>query len=217
MRFDHSFIGRVVLCVNRCLYKKAHGLELFFIVVLCNNMQEAEIDKNDQLAPRYSNGRLKKGAVINPLGAGDRRLVGMKRKLDGLTERAIAKLGQLIDSDNPAISLGAVKEVLDRNLGKSKATVQLDVTHTSVIHLQALEDIAQRKRDQILNAQSADHAALQQDDNSGSIIHIMRSAVQHNESVTIDNVDYAVDPPDPLDPPGASAVAPPNTHTDEKI
>ncbi len=177
-------------------------------------MQESEIDKNNQVAPRYSNGRLKKGAVINPLGAGDRRLVGMKRKLDGLTERAIAKLGQLIDSDNPAISLGAVKEVLDRNLGKSKATVQLDVTHTSVIHLQALEDIAQRKRDQIINAQSI---ALQHDDNSGSIIDIMRSAVQHNESVTIDNVDYAVDPPDPLDPPGASAVAPPHTHTDEKI
>ena len=178
-------------------------------------MQESELDKSVmQAPPRHSNGRLKKGQSLNPMGSADRKLVIMKRKLDGLTERAIAKLGQLIDSDNPAISLGAVKEVLDRNLGKSKATVQLDVTHTSVIHLQALEDIAQRKRDQILSAQSV---ALHNDGNSGSIIHIMRSAMQHNESVTIDNVDYAVDPPDPLDPPGASAVAPTHTHTDEKI
>lgn len=200
-----------------CLHKKARGLELFYVVVLCYNMQKAEIDKNDQVAPRYSNGRLKKGAVINPLGAGDRRLVGMKRKLDGLTERAISRLSKLIDSENEAVALASVREVLDRNLGKSKATVQLDVTHTSVIHLQALEDIAQRKRDQILSAQTIDHVALHNDSNSGSIIDIMRSAVQHNESVTIDNVDYAVDPPVPGDPPGASAVAPTHTHTDEKI
>lgn len=179
-------------------------------------MQEAEtVDDRQTVISRDKRGRIKAGSgALNPMGTADRKLVIMKRKLDGLTERAIAKLGQLIDSDNPAISLGAVKEVLDRNLGKSKATVQLDVTHTSVIHLQALEDIAQRKRDQIISAQSV---ALQHDSNSDSIIHIMRSAVQHNESVTIDNVDYAVDPPDPLDPPGASAVAPPHTRTDEKI
>jgi hypothetical protein len=177
-------------------------------------MQEAEIDKNDQLAPRYSNGRLKKGAVINPLGAGDRRLVGMKRKLDGLTERAIARLGQLVQSDNEAVALGAVKEVLDRNLGKAKATLQLDVTHTSVIHLQALEEIAARKRNQLLTASQHDGA---HHDDAGSILHIMRSAVQHNEGVTIDNVDYAVEPPAPGPPPGAAAVAPPHIQTDEKI
>jgi len=178
-------------------------------------MQESELDKSVmQAPPRHSNGRLKKGQSLNPMGSADRKLVIMKRKLDGLTERAISRLSKLIDSDNEAVALASVREVLDRNLGKSKATVQLDVTHTSVIHLQALEDIAQRKRDQILSAQSV---ALQHDDNSGSIIHIMRSAVQHNESVTIDNVDYAVDPPVPGDPPGAAAVAPTHTHTDEKI
>jgi len=181
-------------------------------------MQESELDKSVmQAPPRHSNGRLKKGQSLNPMGSADRKLVIMKRKLDGLTERAIARLSKLIDSENEAVALASVREVLDRNLGKSKATVQLDVTHTSVIHLQALEDIAQRKRDQILSAQTVDHVALHNDSNSGSIIDIMRSAVQHNESVTIDNVDYAVDPPVPGDPPGADAVAPTHTHTDEKI
>jgi len=177
-------------------------------------MQESETVANKSLVQRDSNGRLAKGARLNPHGGTERKLLIMKRKLDGLTERAISRLSKLIDSENEAVALASVREVLDRNLGKSKATVQLDVTHTSVIHLQALEDIAQRKRDQILSAQSV---AMQHDDNSGSIIHIMRSAVQHNESVTIDNVDYAVEPPAPDPTPGASAVAPPHTHTDEKI
>jgi len=182
-------------------------------------MQESEtVDDRQTVISRDKRGRIKAGSgALNPMGTADRKLVIMKRKLDGLTERAISRLSKLIDSDNEAVALASVREVLDRNLGKSKATVQLDVTHTSVIHLQALEDIAQRKRDQLLSAQTIDHVALHNDSNSGSIIDIMRSAVQHNEGVTIDNVDYAVDPPDPLDPPGASAVAPPHTHTDEKI
>lgn len=180
-------------------------------------MQEPETVADQSIVRRDSNGRLSKGSRLNPHGGTERKLLIMKRKLDGLTDRAIAKLGQLIDSDNPAISLGAVKEVLDRNLGKAKATLQLDVTHTSVIHLQALEEIAARKRNQLLSAQSDDHVALQHDDNAGSIIHIMRSAVQHNEGVTIDNVDYAVEPPAPGPPPGAAAVAPPHIQTDKKI
>ena len=178
-------------------------------------MQESELDKSlMQAPPRHSNGRLKKGQSLNPIGSADRKLVIMKKKLDGLTERAIARLGQLINSDNEAVALGSIKEVLDRNLGKAKATLQLDVTHTSVIHLQALEEIAERKRNQLLAASQHDSSGH---DDAGSIIHIMRSAVQHNEGVTIDNVDYAVEPPAPGPPPGAAAVAPPHIQTDEKI
>ena len=173
-------------------------------------MQESETVDDKSLVRRDSNGRLAKGSRLNPHGGAERKLLIMKRKLDGLTERAIARLGQLINSENEAVALGSIKEVLDRNLGKAKATLQLDVTHTSVIHLQALEEIAERKRNQLL-------AASQHDDNAGSIIHIMRSAVQHNEGVTIDNVDYAVEPPAPGPPPGAAAVAPPHIQTDEKI
>lgn len=182
-------------------------------------MQESEIVEDRQtVISRDKRGRIKSGSgALNPMGAADRKLIVLKRKLDGLTERAIARLGQLINSENEAVALASVKEVLDRNLGKAKATLQLDVTHTSVIHLQALEEIAARKRNQLLSAQSDDHVALQHDDNEGSIIHIMRSAVQHNEGVTIDNVDYAVEPPAPGPPPGAAAVAPPHIQTDEKI
>lgn len=179
-------------------------------------MQESEtVDGRQTVISRDKRGRIKSGSgALNPMGAADRKLIVLKRKLDGLTERAISRLGQLVQSDNEAVALGAVKEVLDRNLGKAKATLQVDVTHTSVIHLQALEEIAERKRNQLLVASqhnSADH------DDAGSIIHIMRSAVQHNEGVTIDNVDYAVEPPAPNPTPGASAVAPPHIQTDEKI
>ena len=179
-------------------------------------MQEAEtVDDRQTVISRDKRGRIKSGSgALNPMGAADRKLIVLKRKLDGLTERAIARLGQLINSDNEAVALGSIKEVLDRNLGKAKATLQLDVTHTSVIHLQALEQIAERKRNQLLAASQHDSIAH---DDAGSIIHIMRSAVQHNEGVTIDNVDYAVEPPAPGPPPGAAAVAPPHIQTDEKI
>jgi hypothetical protein len=177
-------------------------------------MQESETVGDKSLVRRDSNGRLSKGSRLNPHGGTERKLLIMKRKLDGLTERAIARLGQLINSENEAVALGSIKEVLDRNLGKAKATLQVDVTHTSVIHLQALEEIAERKRNQLLTASQHDIGGQ---DESGSIIHIMRSAVQHNEGVTIDNVDYAVEPPAPGPPPGAAAVAPPHIQTDEKI
>ena len=179
-------------------------------------MQESEIvDDRQTVISRDKRGRIKSGSgALNPMGAADRKLIVLKRKLDGLTERAISRLGQLVQSDNEAVALGAVKEVLDRNLGKAKATLQLDVTHTSVIHLQALEEIAERKRNQLLTA--SQHDSTHHDD-AGSIIHIMRSAVQHNEGVTIDNVDYAVEPPATCPPPGAAAVAPPHIQTDEKI
>lgn len=133
----------------------------------------------------------------------------MLRQLEDLTPRAIARLGRLVESANEAVALGAVREVLDRNLGKAKATVQVDVTQTHVLHLQALEEIAERKRNQLLSAQTIDGFAVQHDDNSGSIIPVMRSAMQHNES-------EAVDPPVPPSPPGAAAVAPTAPHTEEK-
>lgn len=158
---------------------------------------------------RDAQGRIKKGSgALNPSGL-DRRKARMLRQLEDLTPRAIARLGRLVESENETVALGAVREVLDRNLGKAKATVQLDVTQTHVLHLQALEEIAERKRNQLLASQTIDAVAMQHDDETGSIIHVMRNAVQHNES-------GAVDPPVPPSPPGAAAVAPPAPHTEEK-
>ena len=158
---------------------------------------------------RDAQGRIKKGSgALNPSGL-DRRKARMLRQLEDLTPRAIARLGRLVESDNETVALGAVREVLDRNLGKAKATVQVDVTQTHVLHLQALEEIAERKRNQLLASQTIDAVAVQHDEETGSIIPVMRNAAQHNES-------EAVEPPRTPLPPGAAAVAPPAPHTEEK-
>lgn len=158
---------------------------------------------------RDAKGRIRKGSgALNPSGL-DRRKARMLRQLEDLTPRAIARLGRLVESDNETVALGAVREVLDRNLGKAKATVQVDVTQTHVLHLQALEEIAERKRNQLLSAQTIDGFAVQHEPETGSIIPVMRSAVQHNES-------GAVDPPAFPLPPGAAALAPTAPHTEEK-
>lgn len=173
-------------------------------------MQAQEIDTDDGTALRDSRGRLLPGSpALNPRAGQDRKIFALKRKLDGLTERAIARLGRLVESENETVALGAVREVLDRNLGKAKATLQVDVTQTHVLHLQALEEIAERKRNQLLSAQTIDAFAVQHDEETGSIIHVMRNAAQHNESA-------AVEPPRTPLPPGATALAPPAPHTEEK-
>jgi len=82
--------------------------------------------------------------ALNPSGL-DRQKQRMFNQLNQLTPRAIARLGQLIESDSDQVALGAVKEVLDRNLGKVKASIDLKVEASlSTLHLQALEELANR-------------------------------------------------------------------------
>ena len=95
---------------------------------------------------RDEKGRLKKGSNLNPSGL-DRRKAMMLRDLEALTPRAIARLGTLIDSDQPAIALGAAKEVLNRNLGVPKARLDVSVEHSvSAMHLAALQALADKAR-----------------------------------------------------------------------
>ena len=95
---------------------------------------------------RDEKGRLKKGSNLNPTGL-DRRKAMMMRDLEALTPRAIARLGTLIDSDQPAIALGAAKEVLNRNLGVPKARLDVTVEHSvSALHMQALQALADKAR-----------------------------------------------------------------------
>jgi hypothetical protein len=69
----------------------------------------------------------------------------MKMQLDQLTPRAIARLSGLIDSSDEKVALGACREVLDRNLGKPKASLDLKVESSmSELHLQSLIELAQR-------------------------------------------------------------------------
>lgn len=94
---------------------------------------------------RDKNGRVKRGSrAINPAG-GDIRKARMLNQLNQLTPRAIARLSKLIDDDSSQVALGACKEILDRNLGKVKASLDLKVEASlSTLHLQALEQLAQR-------------------------------------------------------------------------
>jgi hypothetical protein len=98
------------------------------------------------MVERDEKGRLKKGQNLNPSGV-DRRTQLMMRNLQDLTPRAIARLGTLIDSDQPAIALGAAREVLNRNLGVPKARLDVTVEHSvSALHMQALQALADRAR-----------------------------------------------------------------------
>ena len=95
---------------------------------------------------REPNGRIARGSrALNPAGT-DIRKARMLNQLNQLTPRAIARLGQLIESDSEQVALGAVKEVLDRNLGKPKASLDVKVEASlSALHLQALEELAARQ------------------------------------------------------------------------
>jgi hypothetical protein len=100
------------------------------------------------MVERDEKGRLRKGtAPLNPSGL-DRKKQMMLRDLEALTPRAIARLGTLIDSDQPAIALGAAKEVLNRNLGVPKARLDVSVEHSvSAMHMEALRMLADKARE----------------------------------------------------------------------
>ena len=101
--------------------------------------------ENREAVKRDAKGRLVAGSkALNPSGL-DRQKQRMLNQLNQLTPRAIARLGQLIDDPSSQVALGAVKEVLDRNLGKPKASLDLKVEASlSALHLQALEELANR-------------------------------------------------------------------------
>jgi len=95
---------------------------------------------------RDEKGRLVKGSASPNVSGLDRKKAMMLRNLEALTPRAIARLGRLVESDNEAVALGASREVLDRTLGKSKQSVTVDVTSSGALHLQALQELADRAR-----------------------------------------------------------------------
>jgi len=165
---------------------------------------------------RDAKGRILPGQKpINRTGL-EPRLARMVRDLGALTPKAIKTLERLLDDANPSAALGAAKEILDRNLGKVKQQVTVDVTSTHVLHLQALEELAARKKQQIIEAQAIDitqHATLDR-------------IVSHGDSdasVTIEGIATPIAserageeaPPSPEDP-GAAAYAPTPPYTHQK-
>ena len=167
-------------------------------------------------AVRDNKGRLAKGSALNP-GGHSAREARMLRDLRALGPRAIAKLGKLLDDPNASVALGAAKEILDRNLGKVKQQVQVDVTSTHVLHLQALEELAARKRAQLLEAQSSQTIDITPQvtlDRKG--LHDCNVIELQSDSADLTAIDMSAtaEPPRPPEAPGAAAYAPttPATH-----
>jgi hypothetical protein len=95
---------------------------------------------------RDERGRIKPGKSLNPSGM-DRKRALMLRKLESLTPRALAALERLVEDEaNPTVRLGAAREILDRTMGKAKQSVTVDVTSSGALHLQALQELADRAR-----------------------------------------------------------------------
>jgi hypothetical protein len=95
---------------------------------------------------RDEKGRLVKGSASPNASGLDRKKAMMLRNLEGLTPRAISRLGKLVESDNESVALASAKEILDRTLGKAKQSVSVDLTSSGALHLQALQVLADRAK-----------------------------------------------------------------------
>lgn len=105
------------------------------------------------LVKRDERGRVTKGgANLNP-GGRDRRLQATARIVKRLSMRAAERLGELLESSNEQVALGAAREILDRNFGRPKAQVDVTHLHTHELHLAALQQIAERAKSGIAAVQ----------------------------------------------------------------
>ena len=171
-------------------------------------MSDVQVDR----PLRDARGRLLPGQKsLNSTGLAPKQLK-MLRDLGALTPKAIKTLERLLDDANPSAALGAAKEILDRNLGKVKQQVQVDVTSTHVLHLQALEELAARKRAQLIEAQATEIAG-------NATLHIegLRGHdVVEAELIGPGSTSEAAEPPGTPSEPGAAAYAPPSPPTPQK-
>jgi hypothetical protein len=112
------------------------------------------------VAVRDEKGRIQKGSTAMNPGGFSKKQLQLKRAIDALSLPAIATLARLLDSENAGAALGAAKEVLDRNLGKVRQRVDVDVTveHTHVMHLDALKRLNDKAR-QTADTIVIDHVA----------------------------------------------------------
>jgi hypothetical protein len=106
------------------------------------------------------------------------------RGLELASLRAVHRLSELVDHENPQISLAASREVLARTLGMPKATVDVTVSDTSAAHhaaLKAIYDKALARLDakaspidpnaDIVEVVSGEPAQLESDNATGQIEH----------------------------------------------
>lgn len=74
------------------------------------------------------------------------------RGLELASIRAVARITDLIDSENPQVALAASREVLARNFGLPKAQVDMNVNDTSAAHHAALIAIYERAKVKLAQA-----------------------------------------------------------------
>jgi hypothetical protein len=123
------------------------------------------MDNDQGLVQRDARGRVKKGSVLNKTGL-DPRTARLVRDMQALAPRAIARLGRLIESENEQVALGAIKEALDRNMGRPKASVDVKVEASlSELHLEALRALTAKANE----ANIIDVTPAKRDENQGLI------------------------------------------------
>jgi hypothetical protein len=101
---------------------------------------------------RDEKGRVKSGH-LTPYQGMPKRQAMMMARLDKMTPQAIANLERLMTCGNPAVELGATKEILDRTMGKVRQKVDVSVTDTAQAHLAALVELnerAKQRREQVI-------------------------------------------------------------------
>src|SRR5262245_45566314 len=72
----------------------------------------------------------------------------LKAKLAALTPRAIERLAEALDGDDPKLAVTAAMALLDRSLGRPPTSAELTVRNTASdtdTHIQALLEVARRR------------------------------------------------------------------------
>lgn len=94
------------------------------------------------------------GQSGNPAGrkAEDRKLKLLCRQY---TEKAITKIVEFLDSENPLIALSAAKELLDRGYGKAKQSIEGKFEHEHTVTTGDASSLSSRLRPQ---ANGTDHS-----------------------------------------------------------
>jgi hypothetical protein len=82
-----------------------------------------------------------KGQSGNPAGMTARENA-LKRRLQGLTFKAVDVLEEAMENGSTSEKLAAAREVFDRAIGKAKQQTTVDVQHSMSPHLNALVSMA---------------------------------------------------------------------------
>jgi hypothetical protein len=93
-----------------------------------------------------------KGISGNPGGL-TRKQDHLRRRLEGLTFKAVDVLEEAMEKGTTSEKLAAAKEVFDRAIGKAKSQTTVSVTHNASPHLAALVTLASATASRVIDHQ----------------------------------------------------------------